>query len=82
MKRSFLHALALCFVVGFSAGIFLIIAGNALAGAPVALICLLIVASLLKAASRAPERSRVLRLAGWIAGIIIGLALLAAIIIL
>jgi hypothetical protein len=61
MKRSFLHALALCFVIGFLAGSFLIIAGNALAGAPVALTCMLIVVLLLRAAE-VRGRSRFLHL--------------------
>jgi hypothetical protein len=83
MKRSFLHALAVCFVVGFFAGIFLLIAGNQIGGILVALACMIIAVLLLKAAEGAPDRkSTMLRFAGWLTGIVLGLALLAAIIVL
>ena len=83
MKRSFLHAFGACFVVGFFAGIFLLITGNQIGGIVVAFICMIIAFLLLNAADKAPERkSNLLRLAGWLAGAVLGLALLAAIVVL
>ena len=83
MKRSFLHAFGACFVVGFFAGIFLLITGNQIGGIVVAFICMIIAFLLLSAADKAPEgKSNLLRLAGWLAGAVLGLALLAAIVVL
>jgi hypothetical protein len=83
MKRTFLQAFAACFALGFIAGIFLLITGNQIGGIIVALTCMIIAVLLLNAADKAPERkSNVLRFAGWLAGVVLGLALLAAIIVL
>ncbi len=80
MKRSFLHSLAIFFALGFLGGIFLIVTGNLIAGVIVALICMLMTSFLLTAADKAPERkSRLLRTAGWLAGIAIAVALVAVI---
>ena len=83
MKRSFLHAFGACFVVGFFAGIFLLITGNQIGGIIVALICMIIGFLLLNAADKAPERkSNAVRFAGWLAGAVLGLAVLATVIVL
>ena len=82
MKRGFLHAFGACFVVGFFAGIFLLFTGNQIGGIIVAFICMIIAFLLLNAADKAPERTNALRLAGWLAGAVLGLALLAAIVVL
>ncbi len=83
MKRSFLHALALTFCLGFSAGIFLMLTGALIGGIIISFLCMLIAFGLLNAAERAPERkSSVLRFAGWLAGIAIGFVLLALIVVL
>jgi hypothetical protein len=83
MKRTFLHALAICFALGFFAGILLVLTGNQLAGLLVALICMLITAGLLKAADTAPEvHSRPRRFAGWLVGFGVAFSLLAVILML
>jgi hypothetical protein len=75
MKRSFLHGLATCFVVGFFAGILLVLAGNQIAGLFLAFVCMFISTFLLRAAERAPVRnSTTLRVAGWAAAFAIALA--------
>jgi len=80
MKRAFLHSLAISFVLAFLGGIFLLITGNHIAGMLIALTCMLVAVSLLRAADLAPlVLSKPRRIAGWIAGLGIMLLLLAII---
>jgi hypothetical protein len=81
MKRSFLHALAGCCALAFFAGIFLVLTGNQIAGMVVAFICMLVTATLLKAADNAPEvKSKTRRFAGWLVGLGVAFTLFAIII--
>ncbi len=81
MKRSFLNGLATCFVLGFLAGLVLILTGNLAAGAAVSLACMMIAALLLRAADRAREtKFKPLRVLGWLAGVgaVLGLLVIIA----
>jgi len=81
MKRALLNTLAIFFALGFFGGLFLIITGNLVAGALVAIICMMMTPFLLKAAERAPIRkSRLLRTTGLLGGVGLAMVILVVLV--